>query len=399
MSKLKLDKSQFDSINPIGTANRAKKLAGGHGLTTVIPMTVTSGIAARKLLRELMLRENLTEVQPKQMGSSNQFVDTVDIDHTDDPHVIAPIEILHTTMASWQVMDAVSEQQWRNEQIRSKLCSLLVRSQYNIFETGWPRTLTYDAVTNTNIPTIEYIQRLKQYIETNIQDRDKLSEIEALIDQAVNTAGEKYIVDLKIEHIQPFVLEAESIKLNNDGNLVIQWKRSEALLNFRLELCKHGGLAKWGPDVGTTLAYFPNWDTMAPEKRQSICENMNSILNDPIKCEELGISHLTQVVINPTELLEVSFSRNNLAIDSANWDNAEAVFDVDSNINERCLTIKTYAETVHELSHLSQPKIATTASKTTDARATLGQIIPGRGAGPPASRSSDNDGSTPGSSS
>ncbi len=379
MSTLKLDASVFDSSKPNAAANRAKKLLGSHGISAIVQMPIEAQISVRRLLDKLILNESLTEVQPQRVGSSGQFVGVgTNADETLTHNSISPIENLHTTLAAWQVMDAVSPQQWKNEQIRSRLCADFANINRDIFTDRFSRALIFDSVSNTDIPTLDFINKLKIYAQNNISDIQTNIEVQKLIDNALKNVDNQYPKNLQMEYIKPFKLEAESIKLNNDGNLIIQWKSSEALLNFRRELCKHGGIAKWGPNVGTTLAFFPNWDAMEQTKRQSVWNKLNEILNDPVQCLELEIQNLSEIEICPVNLQEIAFSRNNLAIDSANWQQSRPIFDVDSDINSACLTIKNYEDIVQELSSLPQSDSLSTKKITLDARGKLQQIV-GRG--------------------
>ena len=174
MSKLRFDKSVFNASKPSSSANRSKKLEGSFGLTAIVQMPEAMQICVRKLLNSIIAKESLKEVQPKKFGLTNKFIDvTTGQDESITADCIAPIENLHTTLASWQVMDAVSEQQWKNELIRSRMNAILVRRGCDIFSNGFHRTLVFDAISSTDVATEEYLKHLKKYVQENIHDEDE----------------------------------------------------------------------------------------------------------------------------------------------------------------------------------------------------------------------------------
>lgn len=351
---IQLDASKFNPYQANSSTNRTKKLEGSYGITAVIPMPTEVHITIQLFMEQLIKRQHLLCVQPsKTIDGSNRFLDAENIDKTEESRVIATIEKLHTTIAAWQVIDAVDENSWINELIRSKLCSQLAAKGYDVFGEGFARSLVYD--NNTNQTTENYILELENAVYTfKIDVNDRALFLEA-IDFAKLNYSKNYGISVNPENIQPFTLIADSIKLNNDGNLLIQWKSSRDLKNFRQELAKHGGLAKWGENVATTIAYFPNWDRLSPAERQSIRYDIENMLNNSIIYEKIGVANLESMLVKPEKLRQVSFSRNNLAANSANWETSIAIFEEDLHLNMDCLSIKMFTDLKRELDPLSSP--------------------------------------------
>lgn len=347
MPGLILDTSSFDASKADSSGNRAKKLGGSYGLTTVVPMPEPTQRAINGLLSRLIVNEHLSRAQPNKTNSGNKFLDEKGMDLTEDARVISPIEHLHTTIASWQIMDAVSPGQWENELIRSRLCSEVAKAGNDVFS-GFYRGLIYD--TNTNQSKDDYIHQLQSKIDASGLNADQMAKMNSFLTNVTTTLStQPFESDLDPTKIQPFRLEASSLKLNNDGNIVIQWKSSPQLKEFRQELCKNGGLAKWGDQVGTTIAYFPNWDKLTQRDREGVRNQLDAILKDVTIYEQLGIQEMTGMDVVPEQLQLITFSRNNLADNSANWGDAVAVFDENRCLNQDCLSVKSYDAVVEML--------------------------------------------------
>ena len=352
MPGLRLDTSGFNAARADSRANRARKLDGSYGITTVVPMPEPTQRTINAFLDELIRRQRFTPVQPTLTNLGNKFLDGQGIDRSDDAQVISPIEHLHTTIAAWQVMDAVNDTQWCNELIRSKLCSEITRTGLDVFADGFYRSLIYDE--DTDQPTDQYIANLSKYIHAAGDGIDQ-HKMQTLLKRAVETHEHDYLVDLNVDNIASFELRAASIKLNNDGNIIIQWQPSSELKKFRQELCKHGGMAKRGEAIGTTIAYFPNWDKLSVIERQSVQDELERMLANGAFCHSIHIDRLTQMQIEPEQLRQVLFSRNNLAESSANWQTSVAIFDRGHRLNSQCLSIKSFANVKRELGTFQNP--------------------------------------------
>ena len=195
-------------------------------------------------------------------------------------------------------MDAVNDTQWCNELIRSRLCSEITRAGLDIFADGFYRCLVYDQ--DTDQPTHQYLVNLSKYIDA-AGDRIDQGKVQLLLKRAIETHEHDYSVELNMDDIEAFELRAESIKLNNDGNIIIQWQPSSELKKFRQELCKHGGLAKRGESIGTTIAYFPNWDKLSVMERQSVHDELENMLANSAFCHSINIDRLTQMQVEPEQ--------------------------------------------------------------------------------------------------
>lgn len=339
-------------VNPAQVqANRSKKLNGSYGMTTVIPMASMAQLEVESVMDELTRRSNITQVQPKKTAKGNQFVSTTTTpgDLTEEPLIIAKIDKLHTTIAGWQVLDANEKLGWDNQLVRSRLSSMMVKMGFDVFTDPYRSLLYNPKADKTEGMSIEDYKHALTSVFEQAPEKYPALDLERftkMVNEAAESIYEPYSEPVGPDkRLSPFTLKASSIKLNNDGNIVIQWESNEDLRDFRRDLAQYGGLSKYGDQVATTVAYFPNWDKMTPEQREEIAVNLESIVS------ERNFTYIHEMSVDPEILQQVTFSRNDLSPNNANWDDVIPVFDVNGSINSQCLRPPTF-ENVDDRLHV-----------------------------------------------